>query len=230
MKLGYYQPLSGGEAGASGLASLGKTMSDLGQLSLDDKDKKAKAQMEEEKLTLMKNANTRADDELKLNKETLDFKKEESQADRLSKAIKAKNMVGAFRAAHPNATKNFSDDELMAWGNDIDKLLPKDRKIDKIDTRITPEGDKMLTYMEGGVIKERNMGKVKTDWNEKKDKGSSDIPQGWISVGTEFHKEYGHEGNTRLTKDGRYIAPINYVNSMQENQVGGSKKLLDEEL
>lgn len=85
-------------------------------------------------------------------------------------------MVAAFRVAHPNATKNMSDDELMAWGNDIDKLLPKDKKIDKIDTRVTPDGDKMLTYTEDGIIKERNMGKVKTDWNESK---SSDIPQGW---------------------------------------------------
>ena len=228
MKLGYYQPQQNADGVSVGFASLGKTMSDLGQLSLDEKDKKAKATMESERMTLLKNADTRADGELKLGQDKLAFQKEETQTEKLQKAIKSKNMVGAFRAAHPNATKNFSDEELMAWGNDIDKLLPKDRKIDKIDTRVTPQGDKMLTYMENGVIKERNMGKVKTDWNESKK--SSDIPEGWISVGTEFHKEYGHDGNTRLTKDGRYIAPINYVNSMQESQVGSSKKLLDEEL
>ena len=187
MKLGYYQPINGGESAASGLASLGKTMSDLGQLSLDEKDKKAKAAMESERMTLLKNADTRAEGELKLNQDKLAFQKEETQAEKLQKAIKSKNMVAAFRAAHPNATKNFSDEELMAWGNDIDKLLPKDRKIDKIDTRVTPQGDKMLTYMENGVIKEHNMGKVKTDWNEKKDKPSSEIPENWISMGYDFY-------------------------------------------
>lgn len=228
MKLGYYQPINGGESAASGFASLGKTMSDLGQLSIDEKDKKAKATMESERMTLLKNADTRADGELKLGQDKLAFQKEETQAEKLKKAIKSKNMVGAFRAAHPNATKNFSDEELMAWGNDIDKLLPKDKKIDKIDTRVTPEGDKMLTYMEDGVIKERNMGKVKTDWNESKK--SSDIPQGWISVGHRFQEDYGHEGNTKLLKDGRYIAPLPYVNSKQTEQIGSSKTLLDEEL
>lgn len=49
----------------------------------------------------------------------------------------------------------------MAWGKDIDKVLPKDVKIDKLDARITPDGDKILTYMQDGQIQERNMGKVK---------------------------------------------------------------------
>lgn len=35
--LGYYQPLTGGDATANALGAFGKTMNDLGQLSLDDK-------------------------------------------------------------------------------------------------------------------------------------------------------------------------------------------------
>lgn len=230
MKLGYYQPMAGGEATASGLGVLGKTMSDLGQLSLDDKEKKARSEIENTKLNLMQNADKRGDAELKLSQDKFKNEETRTQAKALQEALDKKDMAGAFRTLHPKATANLSDEQIMAWGKDIDKVLPKDVKIDKLDTRITPEGDKMLTYVQDGKIVEKNMGKVKTDWNEKKDKGSSDIPQGWISVGTEFHKEYGHDGNTRLLKDGRYIAPLNYVNAMQENQMSGSKKLLDEPL
>lgn len=226
-----YLPQPGMSAGAgigAGLGALGKSISDLGQLSLDEKERARKESFENTKLNLMQKESDLKEMEVTGKNKYYDDKVKETQQERLDKAIKAKNMVAAFRVAHPNATKNMSDDELMAWGNDIDKLLPKDKKIDKIDTRVTPDGDKMLTYMEDGVIKERNMGKVKTDWNESKK--SSDIPQGWISVGTKFHEDYGHEGNTKLLKDGRYIAPIPYVNAMQEQQIGGSKKLLDEEL
>ena len=218
-----YLPQPGMSAGAgvgAGFASLGKTMSDLGQLSLDEKDKKAKATMESERMTLLKNADTRADGELKLGQDKLAFQKEETQAEKLQKAIKSKNMVGAFRAAHPNATKNFSDEELMAWGNDIDKLLPKDRKIDKIDTRVTPQGDKMLTYMEGGVIKEHNMGKVKTDWNESKDKPSSEIPAGHIAVDEHWFNRQKKPITMSKTKDGRAYAKIGDFNQwLSENPI-----------
>lgn len=233
-----YLPQPGMSAGAgvgSALGAFGKTMSDLGQLGLDDKALKAKTEADNLRLDLMKNADKRGDVELTLKKEEIDgrnakYANEEAraQAKLLSEAIKSKNMASAFRIAHPNATKHLSDDELISWGNDIDKLLPKEAKIDKLDTRITPAGDKILTYMQDGKIVEKNMGKVKTDWNEGKK--SSDIPEGWVSVGTEFHKDYGHEGNTKQTKDGRYIAPLPYVNTKFSEQSDGNKKLLDQEL
>ncbi len=231
MRRSGYLPQPGMSAGAgvgAALGAFGQTMSNLGQLTLDDKEKKAKEALQNAQLSLAQNADKRGEAELKLHQDKLNAIKEQTQYERLQSAIKAKNMASAFRAAHPNATKHLSDDELIAWGNDIDKLLPKDKKIDKLDTRITPEGNKILTYMQDGQIVEKNMGKVKTDWNEGKK--SSDIPEGWVSVGTEFHKDYGHEGNTKLTKDGRYIAPLPYVNKKFSEQSDGNLKLLDEEL
>lgn len=225
MKLGYYQPLSGGEATASGLGSLGQTMSSLGQLSLDEKERARKESFENTKLNLMQKESDLKEMEVTGKNKYYDDKVKETQQERLDKAIKAKNMVAAFRVAHPNATKNMSDDELMAWGNDIDKLLPKDKKIDKIDTRVTPDGDKMLTYMEDGVIKERNMGKVKTDWNESKK--SSDIPANWISTGFDFYQKHKKGGTFKQTGDGRFIAPIEFVNQkLAEDHDLDSDKLL----
>lgn len=233
--IGYYQPLTGGDATANVLGVFGKTMSDLGQLSLDDKKVKNEEALQNARLTLAQNADKRGDEELKLKADEVSGKNQyyaskeaREQAKLVQEALDKKNMVGAFRALHPKATANLSDEELMAWGKDIDKVLPKDVKIDKLDTRVTPEGDKILTYFQDGQIVEKNMGKVKTDWNESKK--SSEIPQGWVSVGKDFHEEYGHEGNTRLIKDGRYIAPLPYVNKKFSDQSDSSKLVLDEEL
>lgn len=233
-----YLPQPGMSAGAgvgSALGAFGKTMSDLGQLTIDNKALKAKTEADNLKLELMKNADKRGDTELKIKADEVSGKNTHyaneatlKSQERLDKMIKAKDMVGAFRTVHPEATKNLTDEQVSAWGEHMDKLLPKDRKIDKIDARITPEGDKIITYLDNNQIVEKNMGKVKTDWNEKK--ASSEIPQGWVSVGTEFHKDYGHEGNTKLIKDGRYIAPLPYVNTKFSEQSDGNKKLFDEEL
>lgn len=235
--LGYLpQPgMSSGAGIGSALGAFGQTMSTLGQLTIDDKKAKNEEALQNAKLTLAQNADKRGDTELTLKEKEITGKNDyyaskeaREQAKLVQEALDKKNMVGAFRALHPKATANLSDEELMAWGKDIDKVLPKDAKIDKLDARITPEGDKILTYMQDGQILEKNMGKVKTDWNEKKK--SSDIPEGWISVGKDFHQEYGHEGNTKLIKDGRYIAPLPYVNSKFGEQSDGSKKLFDQEL
>lgn len=217
MKLGYLpQPgMSAGAGVGSALGAFGKTMSDLGQLGLDDKALKAKTEADNLKLDLLKNADKRGDVELTLKKEEIDGKNtkyanEEAreQAKLLNEAIKSKNMVSAFRIAHPNATKDLSDDELKSWGNDIDKLLPKDRMIKNIDTRITPDGDKVLTYMDNGKILERNMGKVKTDWNMEKDKGSSKIPLGSVAVPADFANDHWRSGALSQMEDGRYYVDI----------------------
>lgn len=233
-----YLPQPGMSAGAglgSALGAFGKTVSDLGQLAIDDKKVKNEEALQNARLTLAQNADKRGDEELKIKADEVSGKNQyyaskeaREQAKLVQEALDKKNMVGAFRALHPKATANLSDEELMAWGKDIDKVLPKDVKIDKLDTRVTPEGDKILTYFQDGQIVEKNMGKVKTDWNESKK--SSEIPQGWVSVGKDFHEEYGHEGNTRLIKDGRYIAPLPYVNKKFSDQSDSSKLVLDEEL
>lgn len=228
MKL-QYLPQPGMSAGAgvgSALGSLGKTASDLGQLSLDEKERKNKAETENLKLSLMQKADTRADGELKLNQDKLAFQKDETQAEKLDKALKARNMVAAFRAAHPNATKHFNDEQLMAWGNDIDKLLPKDEKIDKIDARVTPDGDKILTFMQGGKIVEKNMGKVKTDWNEGKDAPSSEIPGGHIAVDAAWLNYNKIPLKTKMTKDGRVYASVADFNEMLTNRDESTKKEL----
>lgn len=227
--------MSAGAGIGAGLGAFGQTMSNLGQLSLDDKKAKNEEAFQNAKLTLAQNADKRGDTELRLKEKEVTGKNDyyaskeaREQAKVLQEALDKKNMAGAFRALHPKATANLNDEEIMAWGKDIDKVLPKDAKIDKLDTRVTPEGNKILTYMQDGQIVERNMGKVKTDWNESKK--SSEIPEGWVSVGKDFQIDYGHEGNTRLIKDGRYIAPLPYVNKKFSEQSDSSKKLFDQEL
>ena len=64
--IGYYQPLTGGDATANALGAFGKTMSDLGQLSLDDKKAKNEEALQNARLTLAQNADKRGDEELKL--------------------------------------------------------------------------------------------------------------------------------------------------------------------
>lgn len=235
-----YLPQPGMSAGAgvgSALGAFGQTMNNLGQLTIDDKKAKNEEALLNAKLTLAQNADKRGDEELKLKADEVSGKNkyydDKSKAERqkqVDEHFKAQNMAGAFRVLHPEATKNLNDEQVMAWGEHMDKLLPKDRKIDKIDARITDDGSKIVTYFDNvdNRIKELNMGKVKTDWNEKKK--SSDIPEGWVSVGKDFHQEYGHEGNTKLIKDGRYISPLPYVNSKFSEQSDGSKKLFDQEL
>lgn len=235
-----YLPQPGMSAGAgvgSALGAFGQTMNQLGQLTIDDKKQKKDEALQDAKLTLAQNADKRGDEELKLKADEVSGKNkyydDKTKAERqkqLDEHIKAQNMAGAFRVLHPEATKNLNDEQVMAWGEHMDKLLPKDRKIDKIDARITEDGNKIVTYFDtaDNNIKELNMGKVKTDWNEKKK--SSDIPEGWVSVGKDFQIDYGHEGNTKQTKDGRYIAPLPYVNSKFSEQSDGNKKLLDEDL
>lgn len=212
MKLGYYQPQQNADGVSAGLGALGKTMSDLGQLAIDDKAQKAKIEKDNFTLEMMKNADTRGDAELKLKADELKYKTDASQAKLLQEAIKSKNMASAFRAAHPNATKHLSDSELISWGNDIDKLLPKEAKIDKLDTRITPDGDKILTYMQDGKIVEKNMGKVKTDWNEGKDTPSSEIPAGHIAVDENYFNSQKSPLKMGKTKDGRAYSKIDDFN------------------
>jgi len=214
MKLGYLQnPTTSEGAGiGAGFAQLGKSMSDLGQLSIDDAAAKKKAEFKDTQLNLLKNADTRGDAELKLKADELKYKQDVTQAKLLKDAIDKKDAVGAFRIAHPKATENLTDAQLMAWGKDIDKLLPKEAKIDKLDTRITPEGDKMLTYMQDGKIVERNMGKVKVDWNATADKASSEIPAGHIAVDENYFNSQKSPLKMNKTKDGRAYAQIDHFN------------------
>jgi hypothetical protein len=230
MKLGYYQPINGGESTASGLSSLGKTMSDLGQLSIDEKDKKAKALAESERMTLLKNADTRANGELKLGQDKLAFQKEETQAEKLQKAIKSKNRVAAIKIAHPRFSEAViaavGEDGLMTIGDEIEKYIPKDRKVGKIDPRITPDGTKYLTFFDeqGNTIKEVDMGKVKTDWNESKDKGSSELPKGTVAVPLDFASDHWHSGAIAQTKDGRFYTKIEDHKKLNDNSYYPEKR------
>ncbi|MDX1809718.1 MAG: hypothetical protein R3331_09280 [Sulfurospirillaceae bacterium] len=221
--------MSSGYGIGSAAAAVGKTMQNLGQLPLDAKAKADAKGYKDANLKLLNNQDARSAQELKLKQDAFDYKMQKIQKDALDAAIKAGNKVGAFRKAHPKATANLSDSELLAWGDQMDKLLPKDKsvKISKIDARITPDGHKIMTYVQNGNIVEKDLGPVKTDWNTKK--ASSDIPKGWVNVGSDFYNQYADTANglVKSTKDGRFIAPISFVNAKQAEQIGNSKKLLD---
>lgn len=226
-----YLPQPGMSAGAgvgSALGAFGQTVSNLGQLSIDDKDKKAKTEMENMKLDLLKNADKRGDEELKLKADEVSGKNqyydEKAKTERqklLDEAIKSGNRLAAMKIAHPKFTEALvaavGEKNALLVGDDIDKYIPKDREVGHIDPRITPDGTKYVTFFDkkGGQINEVNLGKVKTDWNEGKDKPSSEIPSGHVAVDLDYTKANFDKGTLKQTKDGRYYDSLDNVNQWE---------------
>lgn len=226
MRLNYLpQPGMSSKAGLGlGFAKFGESIAKIGDIGYDEKKRRRDESVEDMKLGFAKGANTRAEESHALSKEqvqknieTLDFNLKTMQDKKADKETKKKATVSVFRTLHPNATKNFNDEEVEVFAAEIDKFLPKNEKITKLDTRVTPKGNKILTYESGGKIYERNMGKVKTDWNPKK--SSSDIPEGHVSVGKEFYEDYADKGMVKISKDGRFYAPIDFVNQKGQEYI-----------
>lgn len=242
-KLGYLQtPKYGkGQGIGDGFSALGKSIGSLGDMAIEDKERKRKARNEQFKLDLLTKQDKRADEQFSLAKaqdsrdaktaeakqKALAYELEVARDNRRSKQEREAAEVSVFRKLHPKSTKHLSDAEVRVFGSQVQKEYGKNPKITKMDTRITPDGMKVLTYTENGVIKEKTLGKVKSDWNEKK--ASSSTPEGYIEVGKDFYEEYAHRGIVKQSKDGKFIAPISIVNKLQKEQIGGAN-LLDSPL
>lgn len=171
MKLNYLpQPGTSSKAGLGlGFAKFGESVAKLGDIGSDEKKRRYNESVENMKLGFTKDANARAEESHALSKkqvqkniETLDFNLKVMQDAKGDKEAKKKATINVFRTLHPKATKNFNDDEVMAFAENIDKFLPKNAKISKLDVRVIPSGNKILTYEQGGEIYEKDLGKVKT--------------------------------------------------------------------
>ena len=229
-----YLPQPGMSAGAglgAGLGALGKTMSDLGQLSLDEKDKKAKEQTENEKLNLQRQEtegkNRYYDTSLKLQEDKFKSDEAREQYKRLQEAIDKKDVVAAFSASDPKTAKILMDaggeGAVYAHVAKVASTLPKD-EYSMVDNRVY-NGDAILTYMnkKTGKLTSHNFGKV-----DPKNNSTSDIEDGWAPVPFEFFEKHKKEGIVKPTKDGRWKAPIEYANKKWEEDFGKkSTSLLD---
>jgi len=219
MRLGYMPTNTNStKAGLGfGMAAIGKSITSIGKLADDDKKYN-------DTLKLNKDVNDRQNKQLKLSQDNFDLKQKEYDQlvevanDKKNDATTRKTAtISLFRKLHPKATMELNDDEVYEFGENIDKLLPKGEDIKKLDTRVTPKGNKILTYESGGKIYEKKLGPVKTEWNSKK--ASSDIPEGHVSVGKEFYEDYADKGMVKISKDGRFYAPIDFVNQKGQEYI-----------
>ena len=221
-----YLPQPGMSAGAgigAGLGALGKSMSDLGQLSLDEKEKKAKADMENTKLDLMKKEtdgkNRYYDTSVKLQEDKFKSEEAREQYKRLQEAIDKKDIVAAFSASDPKTAKLLMDaggeGAVYAHVAKVANTLPKDKdEYAMVDNRVY-DGNAILTYMnkKNGKLMTHNLGKV-----DPKGRSTSDIPDGWAPVTYEDYEKYKKDGEIKSTKDGRWRAPIPYINKKWEEE------------
>lgn len=233
-----YLPQPGMSAGAgigAGLGALGKSMSDLGQLYLDEKEKKAKAEMENTKLDLQKieveGKNRYYDTSIKLQEDKFKSEEAREQHKRLQEAIDKKDIVAAFSASDPKTAKLLMDaggeGAVYAHVAKVANTLPKDKdEYAMVDNRVY-DGNAILTYMnkKNGKLMTHNLGKV-----DPKGRSTSDIPENWASTGYDFYQKYKKGGTFKQTRDGRFIAPIEFINEKLAEQSDGNLKLLDEEL
>ena len=233
MKLEYLPtPGIGKKAGyGQAFAGIGKTIADLGKLGMDETKRQRDNKTEDMKLDFAKKANKRAEDSLQLSQNKFEFNKKE--VDRLSKiandekeniTLREDSAIKLFKLSHPNYTSgNYDRNDYLNLIKEVGLSVPKKGKITKLDVKVDKKDEKILTYEQDGNIYHKNLGPVKTDWNGKK----SDIPEGYISVGKEFYEEYADRGMVKISKDGKFHAPIDFVNSMQKEQIGDGDEPLD---
>lgn len=225
MKL-QYLPQPGMSAGAGlgyGIGKFGESIAALGQLGADEAQRKKDNELANKTFDLKDREVKVREAELQSNIEIMNNKKADE-------TTKRQAVVNVFKTLHPKVSKSLGNDEnIYAYVSEIDKFVPKNTKMNKLDVRITPSGNKILTYEDSnGEVKEMNLGAVKTDWNVKKP--SSDIPEGYVSVGKEFYETYADRGMVKSSKDGKFYAPLNFINAMQKEQIGSGNGQLDEEL
>lgn len=234
MRLNYLpQPgMSSGAGVGSALGALGKTMSDLGQLSLDEKERKNKAEMENLKLSLLQKADTRADGELKLNQDK--FKSEETKAQykALQEALDRKDLTGAVRIAHPKATQNMSDGQVYQFGQMVDKLLPKNREVRGVNLSTLDDGEGVVSWVEYGgdgtpVLRKESIGKVKTDWNSKTDKASTKRKPNEVNVDADFASSHWHSKLIKQDADGTFYTLKDDFNKLNSGQAYTEKRSKD---
>lgn len=219
MRLGYLPTPTYGKSLADGLGKVGGSIAALGQLGADEIKRKKDEEIQNKSFDLQ-------DREVKLREKKLDTDIQIMQDEKADKASRKSASVSVFKTLHPKVSSSLgSDENIYAYIQDIDKYASKNSKMNKLDVRVSPKGNKILTYEVDGEIKEINLGAVKTDWNVKQP--SSDIPEGYVSVGKEFYESYADRGMVKSSKDGKFYAPINFVNSMQKEQISGDRENLD---
>ncbi|WP_294966444.1 hypothetical protein [Sulfurimonas sp.] len=223
MKLGYLPAVNANSPKAGlgfGFAAIGKSVANIGRLG-DEANKY------EDKLKLDKNTSDRQNKQLKLTQDNFDLKQKDY--DRLVEVASDKKAdettrkgasISLFRKLHPKFTSKLDDNEVYEFGQQIDKLLPKGKEIKKLDTRVTPEGNKILTYEVDGEIVQKNLGAVKTEWGKDK----SEVPENHVSVGKEFYEEYADSGNVHKIGK-KFYAPINYVNMKNRDYIKDQHKV-----
>lgn len=233
-----YLPQPGMSAGAgvgAALGAFGQTMSNLGQLSIDDKKAKNEEALENAKLNLMQKEtdgkNRYYDTSMKLQEDKFKSEEAREQHKRLQEAIDKKDIVAAFSASEPKTAKLLMDaggeGAVYAHVAKVANTLPKDKdEYAMVDNRVY-DGNAILTYMnkKNGKLMTHNLGNV-----DPKGRSTSDIPDGWASTGYDFYQKYKKGGTFKQTRDGRFIAPIEFINEKLAEQSDGNLKLLDEEL
>lgn len=222
MRLGFLPTPNHGSSLGEGLGKLGGSVAALGQLGADEIKRKKDEELQNKTFDLR-------DREVKVREGELQKDIEIMNNEKADETTKKQAVVNVFKTLHPKVSESLgSDENIYAYVSEIDKFVPKNKNMNKLDVRITPKGNKILTYEENGEVKEINLGPVKTDWNVKQP--SSDIPEGYVSVGKEFYEAYADRGMVKSSKDGKFYAPLNFINAMQKEQIGSGNGQLDEEL
>lgn len=194
------------------------------QLDNDIKQYTLKSNQEKDEYSKKRRKTEERKDNLTIQKDEIAVA--EAKEDIQQRGKKKVARVSAFKKMYPDATKGLTDDEIYALGESIDKLIPNNTALKKVDVFTNTEDERIITFTdEKGNITQRNLGNAK-DYGKPKNKETD--RKGWISVGKDFYEQYAHTGFVKTDKKrGGFYSPIDFVNKMQQRQIGKGEEQLN---
>ena len=194
-----------------GAAAIGDSLMKLGQIGIDkqrvDDDKVNKERDYQLNVDRMK-----ADKEYRENSLAVDRDRnnalakyhddlvQEKREVREQKAREDAANIGLFRKRFADQTKGLSDEEVLAFGRNMDKFAKQGKSVNlnKVAVFTDGNGDKIGIFEAGGQIIKQNFGKA-----ESKNKGG--LGDDWVEVDADTYREHADTGQAKNTKDGFYV-------------------------
>ena len=190
MRLDRYMPFVGGNnmsGVGAGLGELGKGIASLGHLATAEEERKRKAELETKQFELDK---LRTESQVNANNANLDFTKlQMSQAQKAveDKALERSAYIKLFRERYPEATKNFTDDELGAFGDKFEKYTQTTPDSKFLKAWTDADGNMVGTFQVGNQIYSEVFGPADTKGGTNKK-----IPPNYMEVSQAFFDDFAH--------------------------------------